>query len=216
MIHILTSGISAGFVLTSCTALLHADLDQNQFVEAVGLLGLNPETLAAAGVAETDLIAAYEAISESDAQWADVSMQRDLLRTALDALADSEDGEGMQAVEAARASFSQAITTWRDSVTVSVPHSTQGKIHRVVAQSLSGLPAYLLVQEWTPDELSLLVKGIADLRRHQHDGLTDESEALSFYLNALSDSEVLLAKANWDARKVVYTQRFTEQLITLD
>lgn len=208
--------VITGLVLMGWTQTGYANLNQQQFVESVGLLGLDPDTFAAAGVSEADLITAYQMISGSDAQWAAVAAQRDVLRAALDEIASDEQGDGMLAVEAAQASLAQTIASWRDTATASVPYAVQSKLVQMNSQSSSGLPAYLLVREWTPDELTMLSKGIADQRRQQRAGDAEESAALTFYLDAMSVGDVITAKANWDARKAVYTQRFTERMVTLD
>lgn len=208
--------VITGMVLMGWTQTGYADLNQQQFVESVGLLGLDPDTLAAAGVPEADLIAAYQMISESVTQWAAVAAQRDILRASLDAISSDDQGDGMQAVESAQHSLAQTIAGWRDTVTASVPYAVQSKLGHMTSQSSSGLPAYLLVREWSPGELSMLSKGIADQRRQQRTGDTEESEALTFYLDAMGEGDVITAKANWDARKASYLQRFTERFIALD
>ena len=118
--------IAVAAVATSVSG-AKAELNQQQFIEAVAMLGLNPDVAAAAGFSESELIGLYESISESDGRWAQVVAQRNAVRSALDSITADDESVAMDAVEDAQALLSSSLAAWRDLL--SQPLSTAVRVN---------------------------------------------------------------------------------------
>lgn len=209
---------TVGVVVLACTASsLYADLNQQQFVEAVGVLGLDPDSMSAAGVSEEDLSSAWSSLISDDAGYSSFVDARDQLRAVLDALSGSSDTDQTQAeIDEATATLNQLIEDWRGAVCSELSLIELGKVSLIATQGALDVPVYLRAVLWSESEQAELRSGYKQMLRNQRMGQDSQSDAFEFFNAALSLSEVIIAKANWDARRAISYQRFAVQLSLLD
>ena len=112
--------------------------------------------------------------------------------------------------------MNQLIEDWRGAVCGEFSLNELDKVSLIATQGALDVPVYLRVVLWSESERAELRRGYKQMLRNQRMGQDSQSGALDFYNAALSRSEVISAKANWDARRAISYQRFAVQLSVLD
>lgn len=206
-----------GAIIAYATSSLYAGLNQQQFIEAVGVLGIDPDSTAAAGISEQELMSIWDALTEDDAGFATYLNARDQLRASVDALAGTDNADQSHAeIEQAKEAIVQLVSGWRLAVCSEVDANELGRLNLIASQAGLGVPVFVRVLDWTEAEQADLRRGYAQMLRNQRMGQDAQTVALQFYDSAQNRSEVLVAKANWEVRQQLYNLLFVEHINTLN
>ena len=203
-------------LLVCATKSACAQLDKNEFVEAVSVLSLDPDSLAAAGVLEQDLEQLWNSIVNEEEQYQAYINKRDQLRTALDQFGNDTAGVFQSEIIEARANLDQQLVQWRNLICVHLPSLALGHISHVAANSEFSVPVYFQVVDWNDSERKMLEQGYTEFSRNERLGRDEFGESVGFYTEMLSRSEVVQAKASFDVRADLYNRSFATLLVALN
>lgn len=190
-------------LLMICTpTFCYAQLSSIELSEAISVLGLDSESLAAAGVDEGDAESVWSAVQGDEDNWGEYQQLQLEIRNAIDGLDDAEDVEAMAAsIQALRSDLAQHRASWRSEICSELSTLEVATIVQIAANSKMPVPVYIRVMEWDSAESTLIVRGYNEHKRNERMGRPSQpGEAIDAFLAALGESVVVQAKANHDVR----------------
>jgi hypothetical protein len=192
---------------------LCAQLSRIEFVEAVAVLKVDPASLSAAGVSESDSVAIWSRISNQASMWDTYQAAKEDVRVILDTAisADNQNEDLMNA----QMEFDNLLASWVDELTATLTISQRIALGNIIRQFDLSVPVYLKVCSWTTEQESLLVRGCRELSYAGDSQNQQMSESMLFYDTALAHNLVIIAKANFEARHDQYKDRFQNHLESL-
>jgi|GEM_PF-5544496 len=188
----------------------NAELTEAQFVESVGVLYLDPKSLAAAGLGASELSPIWSRIAESDSEWQAYSSAKSSLRSILNNLEGTE--QFQLEVSQAKASLDESVANWRLAVLELTAQSEIEKLKSISSQFNLDFPVYLKVVSWNSEEVKLLERGYTAYRHNLRFNRNNQSDELAFLMEALAMNEVVLSKIEIEENYLIFNQAFASFL----
>lgn len=191
-----------------CNTATLGQLTNHEFVEAIGILYVDPGTLAACGVPNDTIEPIWAAVESDSARWMSYVQARESLRNAGRLSEDVSTADMINQIDVAETNLQQLLSEWRESILQLVPEPHAGKIRLVGLQRKLALPVWLLTVRWSAQQARSLERGFAAVTNQRlHDHPASGSDVV-LYQSIHQQAEVVEAKSNFEILLPIYTERF--------
>jgi hypothetical protein len=199
-------------VILCCQQAVLGQLTRQEFTEAIGVLAVDPGTLAACGVPSSAVEPLWATVESDSARWLRYVQAREALRSAGQPVGDGSTADVLAQIDQAEIHLRQVVSGWRESVLALVPAPHADKVRSVGLQRELPLPVWLQTTGWSAEQAQALERGLAAVRNGvRHDRPAEGADA-DFYLSALEVAEIAESKSNFEVLGPIYTDRMTQFL----
>lgn len=202
--------LGAVCVILCCQQTVLGQLTRQELTEAIGVLAVDPGTLAACGVPSSAVEPLWAAVESDSARWLLYVQARDALRAAAQPAGDGSTAVVLAQLDQARAHLQQVVSGWRESVLALVPAPHADKVRSVGLQRDLPLPVWLQTVGWSAEQAQALERGLAAVRNGLRHGRPAAGGDAGFYLEVLQRPEIAEAKSNLEVLGPIYAERLTQ------